>query len=99
MRIALVAQDGSPLSPVKNPDGAARSAAVTSLAHALARLGHRVPGYARPDSRDLPGSATLARGVTVEHLAAGPACSLSADELTGHVKDFGEKLAKRWIRN
>jgi D-inositol-3-phosphate glycosyltransferase len=99
MRIALVAQDGSPLSPVKNPDGAARSAAVTSLAHALARLGHRVTVYARTDSRDLPGSVILARGVTVEHLAAGPACSLSADELTGHVKDFGEKLAKRWIRN
>jgi D-inositol-3-phosphate glycosyltransferase len=99
MRIALVAQDGSPLSPTKNPNDAARSAAVTSLADALARLGHRVTVYARADSRDLPGNVILAQGVTVEHLAAGPASALSAAELTGHVKEFSVKLAKRWTRN
>jgi glycosyltransferase involved in cell wall biosynthesis len=84
---------------MRDPYGAARTTAVTSLAHALAKAGHRVTIYARTDSRDLPGSVILAKGVTVEHLTAGPATSLNAAELTGHVKGFAEKLAKRWQRS
>jgi glycosyltransferase involved in cell wall biosynthesis len=100
MRIALVAQDGSPLKPmIRDPYGAARTTAVTSLAHGLARLGHRVTVYARADSGGLPGSVILAKGVTVEHLTAGPATALTAGELTGHVKEFSARLAKRWQRN
>jgi glycosyltransferase involved in cell wall biosynthesis len=100
MRIALVAQDGSPLTPAhKDPYGAARTTAVTSLAHALARAGHRVTVYARADSRDLPGSVILAKGVTVEHLTAGPATGLSGAEAASHLKDFAAKLAKRWQRS
>lgn len=98
MRIALVAQDGSPLTPARDPNADARAAAMTSLAHALAGLDHRVTIYARKDSSELPGSAILARGVTVEHLAAGPPAALAAGELTAHVGEFGDKLAKRWSR-
>jgi D-inositol-3-phosphate glycosyltransferase len=100
MRIALVAQDGSPLVPMmRDPYDAARTTAVTSLAHALARLGHRVTVYARADARDLPDSVILAKGVTVEHLTAGPATALTTAELTRHVKEFAAKLAKRWQRS
>src|SRR5487761_1668082 len=98
MRIALVAQNGSPLTPAKDPNTEARAAAVTSLAQALADLGHRTTIYARKDSPDLPGSVILARGVTLEHLTAGPQAPLAADELTAHVGEFGNKLAKRWNR-
>lgn len=98
MRIALVAQNGSPLTPAKDPNTEARAAAVTSLAQALADLGHRTTIYARKDSPDLPGSVILARGVTLEHLTAGPQAPLADDELTAHVGEFGDKLAKRWNR-
>jgi len=98
MRIALVAQHGSPLTPAPDADTAAQTAAMTSLARALAGLGHRATIYARKDSRDLPSSAILARGVTVEHLTAGPPAPLSEDKLTRHVREFGEKLARRWNR-
>jgi glycosyltransferase involved in cell wall biosynthesis len=71
---------------------------MTSLAQALAGLGHRTSIYARKDSPELPDSVILARGVTVEHLAAGPTAPLSDDELTTHIGEFGGKLAKRWQR-
>lgn len=96
MRIAIVAQSGSPLTATRDPQADARSAAVTSLARVLARHGHRITIYARKDSRDLPDSAILARGVTIEHLTAGPAAPLSGDKLVPHIKGFGDKLAKRW---
>ena len=79
MRIALVAHDSSPLTPMAqhaDPDTAAQTARVTSLAQTLARLGHRVTVYARKDSRALPGSAILAPGVTVEYVTAGPPAPL-----------------------
>jgi D-inositol-3-phosphate glycosyltransferase len=99
MRIALVDQTGSPLTPRRDPVTDAQAAALTSLASALAGLGHRLTIYARADSRRLPGSAILARGVTVEHLTAGPAAPLAAGELTAHVRTFGDQLAQRWKRN
>src|SRR5438552_15889183 len=98
MRIALVAQHGSPLTPAPDPAAGAQTEAMTSLARALAGLGHRITIYARKDSRDLPGSAIVARGVTVEHLTAGPPAPLAADQLTAHVREFGDKLAGRWNR-
>ncbi|MDR3036496.1 MAG: glycosyltransferase, partial [Kitasatospora sp.] len=98
MRIALVAEHGSPLTPAPDANTGAQIAARTSLARALAELGHRTTIYARKDSRDLPGSAILARGVTVEHLTAGPAAPLSEDKLTSHVGGFGDQLARRWHR-
>ncbi|HEY2579020.1 MAG TPA: glycosyltransferase [Streptosporangiaceae bacterium] len=96
MRIAIVAQHGSPLTTTRDPQADARSAAVTSLARALAGHGHRITIYARKDARDLPDSAILARGVTIEHLTAGPTAPLAADKLVAHIKGFGDKLAKRW---
>ncbi len=98
MRIALVAQHGSPLTPSADPHADAQAAAMTSLAQALAELGHRTTIYARKDSPALPGSAILACGVTVEHLTAGPAAPLDSSELTAHVSEFGDKLGKRWSR-
>lgn len=95
MRIALVADNTGSLA---NP-AAAQTACVTSLAQALARLGHRITIYARRDSRALPGSAILAPGVTVEHVTAGPPTPLDADEVTAHLPAFGHDLAQRWRRN
>lgn len=102
MRIALVDQTGSPLTPARDSGKdtqATPASAVTSLASALARLGHRVTVYARADSRGLPGSAILCRGVTVEHMTAGPLAPLTPGELTTHLRAFGDQLAQRWKRS
>src|SRR5690349_339284 len=99
MRIALVAQDGSPLSPATGQHPMSEAASVAAHARGLAKLGHRVTIYARRDSRALPGSAILAPRVTVEHVAAGPPAPLSGAELAGTVAEFSEQLAARWRRN
>jgi D-inositol-3-phosphate glycosyltransferase len=98
MRIAIVTQHGSPLTPSKDPYADAGAAGLTSLARALAARGHRVTIYARRDSRHLPDHAIVSRGVTIEHLSAGPPSPLAADRLTAHIKDFGGKLARRWAQ-
>jgi D-inositol-3-phosphate glycosyltransferase len=102
MRIALVADNCSPLTrhcQHDDPGCAAQTARVGSLARALSRLGHRVTIYARKDSGELPGSAILAPGVTVEHLAAGPPAPLADGKLTAHLAEFSGHLAQRWRRN
>lgn len=99
MRIALVIHDGSPLTPAKDPQQGLRTAAVASLAQALARLGHRTTIFARKDSRGLPTSVILPDGVTIEHLVAGPQAPLADAELGGHIAEFADKLARRWARN
>jgi glycosyltransferase involved in cell wall biosynthesis len=97
MRIALVAPHvtlpGS--SPVA--DSGPR---VTNLAQALAELGHQVTVYSRKDSPRLPRSVRLAPRVTIEHVAAGPAAALAAEEDVGpHIRAFGDHLARRWQRS
>jgi glycosyltransferase involved in cell wall biosynthesis len=102
MRIALVADDCSPLTQLSQHDDArlgAQTARVSPLALELARLGHRVTIYARRDAKGLPGSAILAPGVTVEHVTAGPAAPLPADTPAAHVAEFSSCLAQHWRRN
>ena len=93
MRIALVAsQSSSPSSPAAAGGGQR----VTSLAGALARLGHKVTVYAPKDSSGLPGKATLSPGVTVEHLTAGPGGGPFGDEAALDIPAFSDRLARRW---
>jgi D-inositol-3-phosphate glycosyltransferase len=98
MRIALVASQSSSPRP---RDAAGPSQRVTSLAEALGRLGHQVTLYAPNGSPALPGKATLAPGVTVEHLPAGPRGQAgpgrsSGDEPALDIPAFSDHLARRW---
>jgi D-inositol-3-phosphate glycosyltransferase len=92
MRIALVA----PHAVTPSPHTGTRGFRVTSLAQALARLGHSVTVYARKDAPGLPRRAETAPGVTVEHVPAGPATRLSPDEAAAHVRALSDHLARRW---
>ena len=100
MRIALVASQSSSPRPVDAPPG--QSQRVTSLAEALGRLGHQVTLYAPNGSPELPAKATLAPGVTVEHLPAGPGGHdgsrrrPSGDEAGLDIPVFSNHLARRW---
>jgi len=100
MRIALVASQSSsprPHDDARPDDGAERGQRVTSLAEALARLGHKVTVYAPKDAPRLPAKATLAPGLTVEHLPAGPAGPRPlGDEADLDIPVFSDHLARRW---
>lgn len=99
MRIALVARSSNPVGQHPDPDSAAEATRVISLAQALSALGHRVTVYARRDSDGLPDSAIVAPGVTVEHVTAGPAVPVDADDLVAYLPEFGASLAQHWRRN
>jgi D-inositol-3-phosphate glycosyltransferase len=74
-----------------------QSGHVMALAVALARRGHTVTVYTRREDVRLPDSVPYARGVTVEHVRAGPARPVTRDELPPYVTEFGERLAERWL--
>ena len=93
MRIALVAPQSS--SP-RSRDAAGPGQRVSSLAEALAGLGHQVTVYAPKDAPALPGKATLAPGATVEHLPAGPHGRAAGDASGLDIPAFSDHLARRW---
>jgi glycosyltransferase involved in cell wall biosynthesis len=93
MRIALVAPQSS--SP-RSGDTGGPGQRVSSLAGALAGLGHQVTVYAPKDSPALPGKATLAPGATVEHLPAGPRGRAASDGPGLDIPVFSDHLARRW---
>jgi D-inositol-3-phosphate glycosyltransferase len=93
MRIAFVASQSSSPGSGAGPSGGPR---VTSLAEALARLGHQVTVYAPKDSPKLPRKVSLASGLTVEHLPAGARDRPSGDEAAMDIPAFSDHLARRW---
>src|SRR5437762_3082841 len=92
MRIALVASQSSSPGSGAGPSGQR----VTPLAEALAQLGHQVTLYAPKDSPKLPRKASLASGVTVEHLPAGARDRPSGDGAAMDIPAFSDHLARRW---
>jgi D-inositol-3-phosphate glycosyltransferase len=104
MKIALVALQASPLSSSPgadrgNADVDRQAERVSSLARALTELDHRVTVYARKDSASLPRKASLAPGITIEYVPAGPPERLSADKLAAHVPAFSAYLAQSWAKS
>jgi glycosyltransferase involved in cell wall biosynthesis len=99
MRIALVAEQASQLTPPRGTaaaDPGSQALGLSTLARTLGGLGHQVTIYARKDAPALSARAAVAPGVTIEHLAAGPAAKLPADRVLPHMAAFSGQLAQRW---
>jgi glycosyltransferase involved in cell wall biosynthesis len=99
MKIALVAEQSSQLTPARGTaaaDSGSQGLGLSTLARTLGGLGHQVTVYARKDAPALSARATVAPGVTVEHLPAGPATKLPADKVLPHMAAFSGHLAQRW---
>lgn len=92
MRIALITAQ----SPCATDGTGAQPDQPTALARALAGHGHRVTVYTRQQSADRPHSTILGRGVSVEHVAAGPARVLPAEQAARHMPELAHYLADRW---
>ena len=93
MRIAMVTAH-SPLTRIAGHGSQLLQPAV--LARALARHGHRVTLYARTQDPASPGTAILGARVSVEHIKAGPARWLSAEESARYMPQLATDLAERW---
>ncbi len=72
MKIALVAQHATPLSPRAGTGPDSDDLGLSELTRMLARHGHHVTVYAQKQLAGQPGQARLHDGVRVEHLSAGP---------------------------
>ncbi|HLI37140.1 MAG TPA: glycosyltransferase [Streptosporangiaceae bacterium] len=98
MRIALVAQEASPLTQSADNEPASHETRVAALARELAKQDHRVTVYARKDSEELPRRAEIDGGVDVEHVPAGPPAKLRGEKLLPHLRAFAACLADLWRR-
>jgi glycosyltransferase involved in cell wall biosynthesis len=96
VKIAMVSENASPLATPGGVDAGGQNVHVAELSQALAASGHRVTVYTRRDDEDLPDRVRLGRGVTVEHVPAGPPVELPKDKLAKFVPEFGKYLAARW---
>ena len=93
MRIALIATHSSATAV----DGAAsQSGQPSALARSLAAHGHRVTLYTRRDNPGCPRTAILGNRAIAEHIVAGPARPLSAEQTARHLPEFAAQLADHW---
>ncbi len=79
MKIAMVAQHATLLSPRAGCGPDRDDIGLTELTRMLARRGHLVTVYAEKSQPGLPHQAKLHQGVRVEHLDAGPVPKLPTD--------------------
>ena len=97
MRIDLISEHASPLAAIGGADSGGQNVHVAQLARTLGERGHHVTVYTRRDGRELPDRVRAGPGVTVEHVAAGPADVLPKDALLPYMAEFGDHLAQRWL--
>lgn len=98
MRIAMVSEHADPTAAPGGEDAGGQNVHVAALARALAARDHTVVVYTRMASPDAEPAVTLAPGVEVRRLAAGPAAPLPKDELLPHMTQFGAALGRQWAR-
>ncbi len=96
MKVALVSEHASPLAVLGGTDAGGQNAHVAALAAGLARHGAKVVVHTRRDDPDTPRRVSLAPGVVVDHVPAGPAEPISKDLLLPYMDEFADDLRRRW---
>jgi glycosyltransferase involved in cell wall biosynthesis len=92
----MVSEHASPLATLGGVDAGGQNVHVAALASALVRLGHCVTVYTRRDCRALPARVTMAPGVVVAHLDAGPPRPIAKDAIYRYVPEFAAGLRRAW---
>src|SRR5580698_8828387 len=90
MKIAIVAQHATPLTPRADGNPRPDDTALSDLTRALARQAHRVPVYAQKHQPGVPDHAEVSDGVHVEHIPAGPVGKPGDVELLARVPAFSK---------
>jgi glycosyltransferase involved in cell wall biosynthesis len=96
VKVDLISEHADPLAVVGGVDSGGQNVHVAALAVALAERGHTVVVHTRRSCESQPESVSLAPGVTVEYVPAGPAAPVPKDELPPFMPEFTERLAARW---
>ncbi|MFI6926871.1 glycosyltransferase [Nonomuraea spiralis] len=99
MKVDLISEHADPLAAIGGVDAGGQNVHVAHLAVALAERGHTVVVHTRRSSESQPDTVTMAPGVTVEYVRAGPAAVVPKDELPPYMPEFTERLAERWAAN
>jgi glycosyltransferase involved in cell wall biosynthesis/phosphoheptose isomerase len=92
----MVSEHASPLAVLGGVDSGGQNVHVASLAEELGRRGVDVTVYTRRDDPSLPERLAFARGVTVEHVSAGPARAVPKDRLLPYMGRFARTLRRAW---
>jgi D-inositol-3-phosphate glycosyltransferase len=102
MKIALVAQNATPLHPRAGSGPDRDDIGLGELTRKLAGQGHQVTVYAQKILPGLPDQAQLHDGVRVEHIDAGPVPDVTGDpddaDLLERVPAFSGPLRSHWHR-
>jgi glycosyltransferase involved in cell wall biosynthesis len=77
-------------------DAGGQNVHVASLAAALARRGCEVVVHTRRDDASLPRRVSLAPGVVVDHVDAGPPSEVPKDALLPYMGAFADQLREQW---
>ena len=100
MKIALVAQNATPLHPRAGSGPDRDDIGLSELTRKLAGQGHQVTVYAQKNLADLPDQAELHAGVRVEHIDAGPVTETATEpgdaDLLERVPAFSGPLRSLW---
>ncbi|MBN1173309.1 MAG: glycosyltransferase [Micromonosporaceae bacterium] len=96
MRIALISEHASPITPLGASEAGGQNRHVRSLGMALADRGHGVVIYTRRTSQDQPAVVRLRPGLDVVHVPAGPPAPVPRDKLGGLMGEFGNWLVSDW---
>jgi D-inositol-3-phosphate glycosyltransferase len=104
MKIALVAQNATPLHPRTGSGPDSDDIGLSELTRQLAGQGHQVTVYAEKNDPSLPDHAELHAGVRVEHINSGPVSATAAGEqgdaeLLERVPAFSGPLRSLWHRD
>jgi D-inositol-3-phosphate glycosyltransferase len=102
MKIALVAQNATPLNPRTGTGPDSDDVGLSELTRRLAGHGHQVTVYAQKNDPSQPDHAELHAGVRVEHIDAGPVAGASGQDDAGlleRVPAFSGPLRTRWHRD
>ncbi|MDX6592022.1 MAG: hypothetical protein QOJ13_1218 [Gaiellales bacterium] len=96
MKVAMVSEHASPLAVLGGADAGGQNVHVAALSDAIARRGNRVCVHTRCDDPGLPRQVSMTGGVVVDHVRAGPACSIPKDLLLPHMDEFAQRLYESW---
>jgi D-inositol-3-phosphate glycosyltransferase len=87
-RIAVLSVHTSPLDQPGTGDGGGLNVSVREVASRLAARGVHVDVFTRRSDPAVPATVTMAPGVQVHHVSAGPAAAISKDEVANHLCAF-----------
>ena len=100
MKIALVAQNATPLHPRTGSGPDRDDIGLSELTRQLAGQGHQVTVYTQKNLADVPDQAELHAGVRVEHIDAGPVAATATEpgdaDLLERVPAFSGPLRSLW---